>query len=73
MTKRETMIARLEKIRAAIAAGMTVYYGVGMRVLKFTRRNVESIAVRGNSLYVRRGKRWDCIDYYTTIHAVEND
>lgn len=73
MTKRETMIARLEKIKAAIAAGMTVYYGVGARVLKFTSRNIESLAVRGESLYVRSGKRWACIDYYTTIQAVEND
>ena len=72
MTKRETMQARLGKIRDAVDAGMTVYYGVGMRVLKFTKRNIDALAVRGDSLYVRSGRRWDCIDYYTTIQAVKN-
>jgi hypothetical protein len=67
--KRKIMQERLDRIRSACADGLTVHYCVGMRTFRFTSKNVDSLAVRGDSLCVRSGKNWLNIDYYCSIKA----
>jgi len=69
-TKKQIMTDRLEWILARLGEGRTVYYCVGATTIKLTRRCAGLLAVRGESLYIRWGKRWDCIDYHCGIKAV---
>lgn len=68
--KKETMTKRLEWITARLTEGRTVYYCVGATTIKMTKRTLGLLAVRGDSLYIRWGKRWDCIDYHCGVRAV---
>ena len=62
---------RLEKINNAIEAGYTVristmtnYSDVNQKVVnRFRKAGYEVFKVAQDSLYMRSGKRWDCIDY----------
>jgi hypothetical protein len=59
----------LARVRSACEKGLTVHYCVGMRTFRFTAKNVDSLALRGDSLCVRSGKRWLNVDYYCSITA----
>lgn len=61
---------KLEWINERIAEGMTVYMATYTQVRSvkastvraFARADAELFKISGKSLYVARGRSWDCID-----------
>lgn len=61
---------KLDKIMQAIQAGRTLYIGTYTRctkidaacVKRFEKVGASVLKASGNSLYVARGRNWDCID-----------
>jgi len=66
-----TAIDKLTIIMDAINAGKTVYIGTYLHCWKvtaktldrWTKAGIELFKVKGNSLYMAFGKRYDCIDF----------
>lgn len=66
-----TAQAKLDWINARLDEGRTVYLStayVRRQVTKRTRemwakRGIELLQVAGNSLYIARGSKYDCVDY----------
>jgi hypothetical protein len=49
-------------IQEHLAAGRNVYIQTCTRATKLSRKHAEAKGA-GNSIYLQRGKHWDCIDY----------
>ena len=58
---------KLEWIKSDLATGRTVYVSTSLRALKITPKYLASInsvvKATAKSLYISRGKSWDCADY----------
>ena len=62
---------KLEWIKERLSDGMTVYLQTALQATKVTKKNFDNFEEFGgmfktdsnDSLYIRRGKNWDCVDY----------
>jgi hypothetical protein len=69
----------LDNINNALSNGMTVRIATAMQytdvtsktVAKFNKAGYDLFKVSGKSLYIRRGKNWDCIQTENRINSVK--
>ena len=62
---------KFEKLTAYLNEGKNIYLQTHLKTTKITKKNLDNWAasgrpllkVNGKSLYVARGKHYDCIDY----------
>jgi hypothetical protein len=58
-----TIQERYDKIMETLKAGGAVIVATYTKATQYDARHIEYFKLSGKSLYVRRGKHWDCIDY----------
>lgn len=54
---------KLAWILDRLSEGRTVYITTALRSTAFKQRHKDMLRVKGDSLYMQRGKNWDCVDY----------
>ena len=55
--------ALLPKIQETLKSGLRVQVSTHLRSTVYDERHAGMFKASGRSLYVQRGKNWDCIDY----------
>lgn len=53
----------LPEIQSALRSGLRVQVSTYLRSTVYDSRHAEMFKAKDHSLYVQRGKAWDCIDY----------
>jgi len=53
----------LPKIQETLRSGLRVQVSTHLQSTVYDQRHAEMFKAKGNSLFVQRGKSWDCIDY----------
>ena len=61
--KKAEMLELYNKIQAHFAAGGEIIVATYTKATHFKPKHSAMIQMRGSSLYMQRGKHWDCIDY----------
>lgn len=72
MNTKLTAEQKIEKILAIIASGKMVQFRSGLScinvdaktVKRFEKAGAELFKASGNSLYIARGRNWDCLDMH---------
>jgi len=55
--------AKLDWITDKLDKGMTVYLSTAYKHFAFKAKHKAMLKVKGDSLYMQRGNKWDCVDY----------
>lgn len=63
MNEAATPNERLEAIQTHLSAGKKVMVATAYRAWVFGPKHRDMFKTDGKSLYMQRGKSWDCIDY----------
>jgi len=58
-----TAAERLAEIQAALKDGRRVQVSTHLKSTVYDERHIAMFRTMKNSLYVQRGRAWDCIDY----------
>lgn len=58
-----TATRKLAFIHEHLAAGRTIYIATALKAWKLSKKHAAMVKVSGESIYLQRGKNWDCIDY----------